>query len=777
MSVYRKLLHRRVPQILGAYAGVGLALVPFVGFLVDRYNLTPHLVDATLVALISLLPSVFLVAYNHGAPGKDPWLTAERFGIPLNLVLATCLVVWVLLGPGQQAEAMTETVVVTDEEGRQTEHIVPKAEYQREIAFFPWTNESGNADHDWLRYGFTRILQRDLGQNRFFNVWTPFSSQSMLFNLRRAGYQDGLGAPVALQRNAAQKAGIPLFVDGRFNHNGEQFTAVLNIYDTDSAELRHEIKASNAEAMPLVDDLAIQLKAALEVQDLEEIARDLDVEEHLTSSPEALQAWINATIAYRIQGDAENAGVLLSKALELDPSFAVAYVELCDIQVFAGKVQAAQASLNEALKHDYRLMESEKFSVRGMGYFLKSQPEKAMAVFEMWTELYPNDLGALYNLAFFYANKTGQAGKAIGVYQRILELNPNEDWPLNKIGLLHATRGEYDQALDHFQRFAENHPDDSAVPRLIARVHRLKGDIGQAREVLERASLVASTPHSLIALADLDVAEGDFEAAEQRLDEAEGMATIASDQYDVLRKRVAYTNRRGQTQRTIELLPRFHETVDQAHDPLNAKAIKAMSMAAHYGLAGRQAEVEDFLAEIEQDFEPPLNHLMDFAHVELYVQTSDTAGLEKYIPRADEGIALIGGPVFRPVIERGRARILELSGDPAGAAKVYETALEQLAGWADNISPAQRSGLLALHAKASLDSDQLEAAEKSLVEALRLEPAHPESNFQMARLHQKNGDTAAAQESLRVALEVWANADAEYRPAVAARALAGELGL
>ena len=80
----QNLLHRRVPQIMGAYIGAGLAVIPFFGFLVDTYDFPKLLLDAVFVAYVSMIPSVFLLAYNHGAPGKDPWGKAERVGIPIR---------------------------------------------------------------------------------------------------------------------------------------------------------------------------------------------------------------------------------------------------------------------------------------------------------------------------------------------------------------------------------------------------------------------------------------------------------------------------------------------------------------------------------------------------------------------------------------------------------------------------------------------------------------------------------------------------------------------
>ena len=87
-----------------------------------------------------------------------------------------------------------------------------------------------------------------------------------------------------------------------------------------------------------------------------------------------------------------------------------------------------------------------------------------------------------------------------------------------------------------------------------------------------------------------------------------------------------------------------------------------------------------------------------------------------------------------------------------------------------------RIELLFWHARASLDAGDFESAEKSLAEALQLDPAHPESHYQLARLHQERGDPDAARRSLEKALETWATADASYRPAAEARELLASLG-
>src|SRR5687768_4908605 len=88
MSNFRsEMVERRVPHILAVYAGLSWGFVQFIDF-IERYGISPHWTDLALIALLLLLPSVVLFAYNHGRPGKDEWTAVEKVGIPLNVVLA-----------------------------------------------------------------------------------------------------------------------------------------------------------------------------------------------------------------------------------------------------------------------------------------------------------------------------------------------------------------------------------------------------------------------------------------------------------------------------------------------------------------------------------------------------------------------------------------------------------------------------------------------------------------------------------------------------------------
>jgi len=134
MTLVKDLLRRRLPQVTAIYIGASWGLVEFVAFITQRFALSPHLIDLALVGPLLLLPSVILMTYFHGAPGQDEWVTAEKIGIPVNLVMAGLFLV--LFFQGKDLGAATTTVVVTDEDGVEAERVVPKTEFRKRITVY-----------------------------------------------------------------------------------------------------------------------------------------------------------------------------------------------------------------------------------------------------------------------------------------------------------------------------------------------------------------------------------------------------------------------------------------------------------------------------------------------------------------------------------------------------------------------------------------------------------------------------------------------------------------
>ena len=86
MTFIKELIHRRIPHIIGSYLVAGTSLILFIDWLVNRYSLPEYYTTLCLFGVIAIIPSVVILAYFHGAPGKDEWTKIEKIGVPVNII-------------------------------------------------------------------------------------------------------------------------------------------------------------------------------------------------------------------------------------------------------------------------------------------------------------------------------------------------------------------------------------------------------------------------------------------------------------------------------------------------------------------------------------------------------------------------------------------------------------------------------------------------------------------------------------------------------------------
>ena len=97
-NLIRDLWVRRVPHILGTYAVSSSGVILFLDWFVERYELNNLYTDVLLIAIVTLIPSIIMVSYFHGKPGKDEWMKTELIGIPVNLLI-TFLCIFIFVSP------------------------------------------------------------------------------------------------------------------------------------------------------------------------------------------------------------------------------------------------------------------------------------------------------------------------------------------------------------------------------------------------------------------------------------------------------------------------------------------------------------------------------------------------------------------------------------------------------------------------------------------------------------------------------------------------------
>src|SRR5260370_1263882 len=154
-------------------------------------------------------------------------------------------------------------------------------------------------------------------------------------------------------------------------------------------------------------------------------------------------------VAYMNQQRPADTQKYFEQALEADPKFAVARLNLGVCLLAQQKLEAARAALEAAAQQ------------------------------------LPKDAYAWYNLGLAYKD-LGEAEKGIAAFQHVTEIAPNEADAYYFAGYLNAQQQKYDEAIEAFQKGLALNAFHASSEFGLARALQRKGDAAGAREHLAR---------------------------------------------------------------------------------------------------------------------------------------------------------------------------------------------------------------------------------------------------------------------------------------------------
>ena len=761
-----ELLKRRVPQIVGLYLVGCWGFVEFTDWAVEQYVLSPHVTNFVVIALISLLPSVMLLAWRFGAPGDDQWTRTESIVIPLNVIASAAILFATFTG--KDLGAATTTVVVEDQAGNEVEREVPKQAFRKRVAIFSFDNASGDTALDWMSYGVPLALTMDLAQQLFVLSSTATDDEGMLQDLRDAGFEDGVGVPLALKQDVAEERHIEYFLSGSFRLNATQYTLEYQLYETRRAKQLVHQSFSGTDLFTLIDQMSEQLRRDLNVPAYRiEESTDLPVSELMTSS---IPAFKQTALGFHVAAKSDLARAIphLERAVGADSTLAWAQFMLAAAYLFSNQQEEANASMVVAMRHLYRLPERYQLAVRTAQQLLFEQDaRKAFNTASYWGELYPDDVDAHRQLAQMYSNR-GDRDEAISELEVILQIDPTQYDLLRSIGNLYAAQGEYDRSLEYYQRYADKFPDDYRSYTSLAGVYRSMGEHDKARAAYQRAMVIdpdeASVP---LQAAGLEANLGNFERAGELRDQSLAESKSVRDRYLVYGLDESLHYRQGQFEALEEDYRHQSEATAEFMDPVNRLLNLSTSEYLRYAAeAGLETIALEELERLSAEAAPPFDDFLAISLLQIYETLGDAEKAQQQVERLNALIGALGLEALSPIVEGGLGRIAELRGDCEEAIARYNRSIE--------LSPNDQTVRVWI-ARCQLTLGDPEAAEATLREVLRIVPASPKALYQLALVYEAKGRTGDAITSLEAALEVWGNADAGYIPAQQVRQKLAEL--
>ena len=202
--------------------------------------------------------------------------------------------------------------------------------------------------------------------------------------------------------------------------------------------------------------------------------------------PEFAVAYDNRGLAYANSGQQDRAIADFSRAIEIAPNYSEAYVRRGFIWEIKGNLDRAVADYNKAIRINPQ--EARAYFFRGRAYGDRGLYELAFADFNKALELNPNSAEAYVRRGIIYSIND-QYDRAAADYSQALRIDPNHVEAYLKRGLLWEVQGDSDRAIADYTQAMEISPRtcDTYLSRAIVLLNN--GAVNQADDDFARHAL------------------------------------------------------------------------------------------------------------------------------------------------------------------------------------------------------------------------------------------------------------------------------------------------
>lgn len=764
-TLLKRLNERRIPQIIFIYFGVCWTILEFLSWLVEHYQISPYLTDLGLITLMSMLPTVGLLAYFHGKPGRDEWTRTEKVGIPINIFFTAVLIF--IIFSGKELGSATTQVTVKNDLGQVIKRNIPKGDFNRRVAIFFFQNKSRQPQLDWLQSAFMMGCHIDLLQDPVFSLYSAYDNV-IYQKILQAGLNSAVGLPMSLEKKIATEIQREYFLGGSFTIANDTIVVSTYLYETDNGKLLVEHIYRDPDFFTIVDQITRQLKDDLGLPAWQiESTEDLPVSALMTADRVACHEYFIGSDLVNLKNDYQNATVHFEKAISSDPTFTLAYWMLYSCYLNTNRSRKAQSALQMAIQHIYKVPELLRFAIKQEHYLVTENPDKRFAVAEMWVQLYPRDIRGHFSLAAEYL-KRNEPDRSIEEYRTVMKLDPTRLYYLQYIGDIYRWRGDFKNALKYCNQYKEECPKDYRAFTAFGDLYFTMGNFETARQYYSDALIIDPNDiTSAVQLGNVALESGQVEQAYQNFQSALQQARTAAEKAEVYNALQDFYERTGQIRLALNARDDKFRAQAEYVNPTTLALNKIMDQSLkYYCLTGNPAGALAYLKQIEDHLADPWNKMAAAGYLEIYTATGQVEASQSAALKMEDAIRIFGNYNQSDLLYHARGQICEMKNDYIGAVMEYQKEI--------NLVPTAVTVLIDI-ARCYLMAGDPAKARGFLTTTLKNLPNHPSANLEMARVCKTLGESNLALKYVQTALKIWQNADPDYAPARTARTLAAQL--
>ena len=352
------------------------------------------------------------------------------------------------------------------------------------IVLADFDNKTGDpVFDDTLKQG----LSVQLEQSPFLDL---LSERKVIETLSLMGRGSDQRLTSAVAREVCQRTGSKAMLTGSIAGLGSQFVIGLKAVNCNTGDTLAEAQeqaAGKEGILKALDTAAIALRGKLgeSLSSVQKYATP--VEEATTPSLEALQAYSLAEKTRNTKGVTASLP-FYKRAVELDPTFAMAYREMASAYDNLNEVTRAAEYGRRAYDLRDKVSERERFSIEGFYYMVMTgELEKARQTFELWRQNYPRDEVPYLDLGYI-DSCLGNFEKGLEESKDALRIEPNDATAYLNVAGSYISLNRLDEAEAVF-KLADEHKLESEI--LLQERYQfafMKGDAAKMTQLVTSAA-------------------------------------------------------------------------------------------------------------------------------------------------------------------------------------------------------------------------------------------------------------------------------------------------
>jgi serine/threonine protein kinase/Tfp pilus assembly protein PilF len=380
------------------------------------------------------------------------------------------------------------------------------------LAVLYFENISGDQSLDWLKTGLTDLLITKLSQSKFITVIDQNTIYSIL---RKLNLEEAKKYSKEDLIKVANEGTATYTLSGSLMKAGKTTIVTLSLQKPQTGEVisSPSIECQGEEEIfPKVDELARTIKSDLKLTP-NQIATDTDKElgKITTSSPAAFRLFSEG-IRANWRGDFRQSVQLLQEAVAIDPLFASAYRVMGNASNNLGLLSQSKINFKKAAELVDRTSDRERLQILGDFYRTSSDKtyDKAIGAYEELLRLYPDDHIGNSNLGIVYFNLE-EWDKALERFSVAYKTPVRYRW----YSAAYMAQGKYDKSAEILGELLLNSPISGLPHFLLAQTYLCQGKLDQASVEIDKALALGPANSDFIETrGDVYQCQGDLSGAQ-----------------------------------------------------------------------------------------------------------------------------------------------------------------------------------------------------------------------------------------------------------------------